>query len=163
MARLGKGCIFFASEELMTQPDKKREWFELLARCGGILTTDQFIDNAKRESSAFHDDFSWNQQEAARQYYHKRAADLIRRYTTLFNTRSADQRLHKVPMLPGTKAVYKSAKMLAAGGEEEFQRSIAIVWGKLRTLARDLKSFAPYVPEFNEIYRFLGPRVEQPH
>lgn len=145
----------------MIQVEKKHEWRELLARCGGKLTTDQFIQNAKKESSAFHDDFTWSQREAAEQYYHKRAADLIRRYTTLFNTRSADQRLHKVPMRPGTKAVYKSAKMIAGGGEEEFKRSIAVVWGRLRTLTRDLKSFGPYVPEFQTLYDLLKPYAEQ--
>lgn len=145
----------------MVQIEKKSEWRDLLARYGGTLTTDQFIENARKESSAFHDDFTWSQREAAVQYYHKRAADLIRRYTTMFNTRSADQRLHKVPMRPGTKAVYKSAKRIASGGEEEFQRSIAVIWGRLRTLVRDLESFAPYVPEFKELYIFLQPRVGQ--
>jgi hypothetical protein len=146
----------------MTQIEKKHEWRELLARCGGTLTTDQFIENARKESSAFHDDFTWNQREAAEQYYHKRAADLIRRYTTIFNTRSADQRLHKVPMRPGTKSVYKSAKKIASGGEEQFQKSVAVVWGKLRTVTRDLKSFAPYVPEFKKLYELLAPHVEPP-
>lgn len=145
----------------MDMNDKKQEWLDLLAKCGNELTPEQFIENAKRAESAFHDDFTWNPREAAKQYYQKRAADLIRRYSTIFNTVSAGQRLYKVPLPGKLKPTYKTAKKILRT-EEERAAVVAWLWSRLRMVTRDIEPFAKLVPEFAEIHEFLSKRVAMP-
>lgn len=145
--------------------EKRNEWLELLAKCGGSLTPDAFFKNASRKDSAFHDDYTWDKVAALKEYYEKRTANLIMRYSTVFNTTTAEQRLHGVrPMLPSgveaKKKVYRNPNLISES-ESELAQIRAAIWSRLSRVVRDMYDFKDYLPEFNEMMEYLLPKVQK--
>ena len=145
--------------------DKRNEWFQLLAQYPEGIGPDVFLKNAKRKDSAFHGDYTWSERDALKEYYDKRTANLIMRYSTLFNTDTAEQRLHGVhPMLPSgkeaPKKIYRNAAMIAEN-EEELDQVRAAIWSRLGRVVRDMYDFKDYLPEFNKMMEFLLPHYQK--
>ena len=146
--------------------DKRNEWLELLAKGDGEITAQAFLRNAKRESSAFHDDYTWDEKQAAKEYYDKTTINLIAKYSSLYNTMTADQRLYGVrpSMLPAdkkkTKQVFRSAQLIAQN-EDQLQEVRAAIWSRLRRVTRDMLDFKEYLPEFLDIAEYLLPKVKE--
>lgn len=143
---------------------KRAEWLDLMAKHpAGIDPMKVFLPNARRKESAFHDDYVWTLKEAADEYYRKRSANLVILYSTVFNTVTADQRLHLVvPMALKEKGIFRKLAKTAAiisHDDDELAQATAAVWQRLRRITRDLHDFMPYVPEFKKLYEILYPYV----
>lgn len=136
---------------------KANEWVELLTTSGGMITPDAFFKNARRKESAFNEDFEWNEKRALRDYYLRRAEALIRHYGSIFNTVSAEQRLHAIPMAPPLKGrknkVFKQVYQIKDPTERAFV--VARIWQRLRSVTKDAEGF----DEFKDIVEFLRPRA----
>ncbi len=146
--------------QLETQT-KKREWFTLLSEHPSGFTAHTFVKYAKSPRSAFHDDFTWNPQHQQKEYLLKRAASLIRRYTTQFNTRSAEQRLYAVSPMPDRKIsgkIYKNARQIKKN-RSDVDRVISSIYSRLRTAVRDMEPFVGEHKGIKEIYAFLKNKV----
>ena len=139
--------------------DKRAEWNLLLKKGSGTIRPQDFLENARRKSSAFNRDYTWDPKQAIKEYYEKRTANLIMHYSTVFNTTDAHQRLHAVrPMLPsGKKAVRKVYRVssLIVEDKDELNQIRAQIWSRLRRVARDIHDFSGSLPELRGIGDFL--------
>ena len=117
--------------------EKEAEWRTLTA--SGEITWATFTKAAKKETSAFHDDFEWNEKRQAREYLIRRASQLIAYYSGKFNTTTAHQRLHPVPQPETPKGVRKirPSKTWEIMTDVEKQSVERWYWQQWRTLARE--------------------------
>lgn len=144
----------------MSDNKKRDEWRQLMAKCGNEIDTSTFIEQARNPKSEFHEDFEWKEEKQVEQYLHKRAAQLIRYYSTAFNKESTEQRLYPIPMA-GRIRRYKTAKKILRT-EEDVKIATAYLWGRLRMVMRDIQPFVTVVPEFKKIFDFVDPIVSPP-
>lgn len=143
---------------------KRVEWFALLKKGGGEINPVDFFRNARRKASAFHDDYTWDEEQAIKEYYEKRTANLIMHYSTVFNVTTAHQRLHGVrPMLPSGKRARRKAyrtPSLIEENQDQLDQKRREIWSRLRRVTRDMFDFQASLPEFKEILDFLLPVVQ---
>lgn len=143
---------------------KRDAWGMFLAQQGqGPIDPLKFRDYAKPAENPFHDDFEWNHKEIIKDYFEKRSLNLVIKYSTIFNTKTADQRLHSfIPMALKEKGIQKKMAATAeeiAKDENHLAQVRAAIWSRLRRVVSDMYDFRDYLPEFSEVYEFLHPRA----